>query len=65
VITPYYAWPDAVSDRRATTARTCALADRTRALGNTRRAMLLAALESLLPSAIEALERGEQLIEIV
>ncbi len=34
-------------------------------LGNTRRAALLAALDPLMPKFIEALERGETLIEIV
>ncbi len=34
-------------------------------LGNSRRAALLAALGTILPAAIEALENGELLIEIV
>jgi len=34
-------------------------------LGNTRRAVMLVALEPLLPAVIEALERGEPLVEIV
>jgi predicted nuclease of predicted toxin-antitoxin system len=34
-------------------------------LGNTRRSALLAALEPLMPALIEALQRGETLIEIV
>ena len=34
-------------------------------LGNTRKSALLAALEPLLPAIIEALERGESLVEIV